>query len=199
MKHSVFVLCLFVCVVFLASPVQAIPISFNFSSGENLELSSLALQTEGLQLAVAAADAAGAAAVITQTQEGLGVYRGGSDAKALDGYGVDDLLLFSFSSAVRLISVSFSLVEAGDSFTLLVDGNQYFKAPLLTPYVDFVAGNFVGKLFVFSADEDRADYRIQQIIVDDLSAAPVPEPSSWMLLSLGVAGLAGFGRFRRNN
>jgi|GEM_PF-1487287 len=198
MKRFVVVLGLLVCSIFLAGPVLAVPVTFDFSSPESLDHSALTLRVDDLQLDLLASDARGDEATITQNTDGLGVDRGGSDAAVLDGYGVDDLLIFSFRSSVSLISVDFSRIEEGDSFTLLVDDQRFYKSALETERFDFLSESLTGERFVFSADENKADYRIRQMVVDDLSAAPVPEPSSWIVLLIGLGCLVVGSRLGRH-
>lgn len=181
------VLCLFVCQFVFVTQVFAIPVTFDFSVDVSLERPDLFMLVDGVALAITASDANDAVAEISQTDDGLGVYRGNSDSKVLDSGGIDDVLSLSFSELVTLQYVHFSSVEAGDSFSLLVDGGTGLNSLLTDELFDFSVFALTGNLFVFSAVLDNADYRIRSITVD--APVPTPEPATWLMLCCGLTGL----------
>ena len=91
----------------------------------------------------------------------------------------------------------FSLVQAGDDYSLMVDGTLSQAGAIPLSGVENFA--ITGHQFDFGVMGRDDDYRLQQIVVDDLSdsSAPVPEPATWVLLLVGLVGLVGRYKLRR--
>jgi len=196
MKRFVAVLCLTCCSLFLSWPVLAVPITFDFSTNEitNGSHPALYIQTMGLNVQVSASeDPHQTPLLVHKYTGGLGVDSGSGDSKMVDNSGPDELLHFLFAKEVRLLQVIFSYVDSGDEYRLLVDGSLLLSEAIPSLVVNYAAN---GSRFAFGATDSNDDYRIQQFTVDDLSAAPVPEPSTWILLLVGLAVLAGRRGFR---
>jgi len=190
MKSFVAVLCLTVCIILAGGPAQAVPITFDFSANPVADglYSEIDLQNSGVKVHIFATDEDDKGQTVSKLGSGLGVFSGGTESKVLDGSGPDEWLHFNFDAPVKLLQVMFSLVQATDGFSLWVDGALVNSEAIpLTGLADFAVA---GSRFDFGVMDNDDDYRIKKIVVDDFSVAPVPEPASWVLLSLGLAVLS---------
>lgn len=128
--------------------------------------------------------------VVTKNNEGLGVGEDfgifGSISSDIDGL-IDDLITFTFSQAVDLSTMAFSLVDADDDFDLFIDGVLVSEENNIA---SLAAGTFgIGTSFSIGADAITDDFRIASIEV-----SAVPLPASALLL---LAGIGGLGALRR--
>lgn len=131
---------------------------------------------------------------LSRTTEGLGVRGGGLglDSPELDGQ-IDERMTFTFTEAVRLISVSFNFFDDDDPYNVLVD----FGSGLVTvasgamdnPFV-FAPGT-ISDTFRIAVDGNASAFRVSSITV-----AAVPLPAGGLLLLGGLAGLAALRRRR---
>lgn len=184
--------CVFFCllVLFGTPTVFALPVTFDLTVS-NTAFTYSAIPTN---LTVGASFEGGNSAEVTWTTSGLGVLASadGDTTKTLDGDALD-ALEFYFDRSVQLLMATFSWVNSQDHFSLLVDGLEAFeKRPVLESF-DFSQLGLFGDHFTFSAADGDDSFRISSITVN--APAPVPEPSTWLLLSVGIGGLA-FGRRR---
>jgi hypothetical protein len=131
---------------------------------------------------------------LSRAADGLGVRGGGLglDSPELDGQ-VDERLTFTFSHAVRLISVTFSFIDGDDEYDVLVDVGSGLAPVALdalsNPFL--FAADAVGTAFRIAVDGNASAFRVSSI-----TFAPVPLPAGGLLLLGGLAGLAALRRRR---
>jgi hypothetical protein len=136
---------------------------------------------------------------VDPTSDGLGV-AGASAPGQIDGSGVDEFLVLTFSRPVTLTSGTFSRVNNDDDFALLVDGSPAFSGDLADLFpgtgflndipFDFTSFALTGREFQFTAFEENDDYTLSTLTV-----RPVPEPSA--ILGSFVFGAFGVAFARR--
>lgn len=144
---------------------------------------------------------------ITTSSSGLGVVNGPRDVAyfpgsstspegdylslgtQIDGRNQDDWLVFSFNTAVRLISVTLGSFNPndpyGDNAFISVDGGPVER--ISTKVYEF--GDVIAQSFRVEAREKDDEF-----VVKKFTVAPIPLPASALLL---LGGLAGFGLMRR--
>jgi hypothetical protein len=117
----------------------------------------------------------------------------------LDGSSGFDSLTFSFSGLVTLLDARFSYVDSGgdgDEFSLQAG---LFNDSYTIPEVGLITNlSISANEFIFGVTDANDDYRIASMIVnfDDQAPVPTPEPSTWLLLGSGLAGLIFWQRKR---
>lgn len=183
--------------------------SLGFSrSGLNLTVTALQAVPSILvgQWGAVTAASNGAGAGVYFGNTGLGVYLGGTDDNSMDGADGpaggsdrDEALIFRFDRVVTLTAVNFGRWDGRVNYAGTFDP---FQGDLVRLHVDGVTSlhyggaddhpslSFTGTEFMFLADEDGTNVRIQDLDV----TFSVPEPAG---LSLAVIGLAGLGGVRR--
>ena len=123
---------------------------------------------------------------------GLGVDRGFFDSDDVDGFGPNDIIVFSFSQAVTLNAASFASFDGflPDEFVLFA-GDDLGDLTAFTEFAigDRVALDVVGRVFGIGARSFEDDF-----VVTALDFAPVPIPGAAALM---ITGLGGLGLARR--
>ena len=115
----------------------------------------------------------------------------------VDGNNGNEVLIFSFSQQVSLISALFAAVDSNDGFDLFIDSNNDGVLERIPQDNDipggnlanFAALNLVGKLFGIGASGSNDEWKLAALTVRAV-VSDVPLPAA---LPLFLAGVAGFG------
>jgi hypothetical protein len=177
---------------------MATPVTFDFTNGlETYDTSSADFWgSDGTTMLTASATPEDKRNLYLGTA-GLGVYAEGDYANGenyqVDGWGIQESILFTFESNVTLLSATFGHVGSNDDFTLFVNDAEVLQA-LITPQTPYVFENlWISDNFEFKALEKNDDFYIASITVDN---APVPEPTTMLLFGTGLLGLVSYNRKR---
>lgn len=167
--------------------------------------SSLNFTSNGIGLAITAVSPSDNAKV-TYRWDGIGVYAGGLDAGELNSsllHTPGDALLLSFSQAVSLNSIAFSLWEGNslgalDKATITTGGQTYALSAALNDG-GFVVDTFgltgvipAGQYFLLQAQGSVSSFRLA-----GLNVSAVPEAGTVAMFGFGLAGVALIARRRR--
>jgi hypothetical protein len=132
---------------------------------------------------------------------GLGVISQPTDSnQMIDGgnNNLNDLLLLTFSSAVRITGIAFAGVDTHptggpDIANFTIDGSSAGNAAIDTSgFPAFLAVNWVGTTFGISALGTTDEFLIRAIQV-----TPVPVPAAGILFASGIAGIAALSRKKK--
>lgn len=135
---------------------------------------------------------------ITQNSEGLGVDNnngtGGSDGSDVDGFGSNDILIFSFLKPVKLFDVIFENVSGNDDFVFYLPGAtpSGTENDIVGPFGFgdegfFSFGGLTTSTFGIGALGGNDDFRVSSI---DVAAVPLPAAGFVLLSALAGAGVA---------
>ena len=180
---------------------NANPIQYDFSNGTDpntFDYSSLDFTVGGVIVtATATYDGFIEAAGVNWLGGGLGVESPvpNNDNNNIDGQGQDDYLTFTFDFAVELTAFNFGNDDNTDEFDLYVGTTRVLRnqetdvgwATFATPYV--------GTSFTVRANQNNDNFAVKNMRVN--ATAPVPEPSTILLMGLGLAGLVGYNSKRK--
>ncbi len=129
---------------------------------------------------------------------GLGVVSQNDTNHEIDG-GVTplsiykDMLLLTFTTAVKIAKISFSRVDGNDDATFTVDGNAMGTMALSGfDWPNYLSVGFTGTVFGISALQQNDNFKIRSIQV-----TPIPLPPAVLLLASGIAGICGLSRRKR--
>jgi len=196
MKKLIFGIGIMVIMVAMAQSAQAMNIiSYNFGGGPGTNSASKAFTTSGVTTtATATWDGFSNAGLVNHGTSGLGVWNtGGSDSNNIDGDGRNDYLHMTFGSMTTLRGLYLSHDDSNDFYDLYVDGTKVINnASAHGDWDDFATGLYQGFTFTIRADGSSDDYTLYGMRIEN----PVPEPTTVLLMSIGIAGLIG-GAARR--
>lgn len=176
----------------LAAPARALSFDLSRSSGRTAVPSILFPGENGLSLTVTADPTN---RNVFQNKKGLGVtidVKGDSDINEVDGNGVAETLILTFSERVKLSSAVFSRVQRNDQFQLFVDDNLVLNGTQNNfdisgrghgRRVDF-SSMIVGRKFGFFAQQANDDFLLSSV---DVTSVPVPGAVLPGLVGLGTA------------
>lgn len=128
---------------------------------------------------------------VIQATSGLGEKsRDSGDSRKLDGKGSKELLTFSFSSNVKIESVTFRRIGKDSQVTGFVDGVMLGHA-LVRRFMDVSALDLISDNFGIGAGDRKSAFRIASITV-----STVPLPAGGLLLGSALVGLSRLRRKR---
>ncbi|WP_143710392.1 VPLPA-CTERM sorting domain-containing protein [Tabrizicola sp. TH137] len=189
-----------------AASAAPVTLSYDFTGG-NATADSLLFSQGGVDLTVTghlytAPETINSAVQVDRGQNGLGVcgslpvgQEGRCRSPLLDGgAGANDneVLKFSFSSAVSLLSISFFNNDTNDVFDFFIGAPLDFQFDFLTPsqgqrVYSFASPNPVGSLFGIGIRGNTDQVRIAGLSVQyDTAVVPLP-PAGFLLLGAVVA------------
>ncbi|MEM9798571.1 MAG: VPLPA-CTERM sorting domain-containing protein [Pseudomonadota bacterium] len=201
----------------VAGTAQAASITFDYTgvgggaAPTAQTVDGITATVSGLKCAAGGCDPVG----VQQWFNGLGIKAKNGwrdhDSHQVDGYNGDDIVVFAFSEAVRIISASFSYVDPNDDVTLFsVSGTSVTAGEKGRIGVDgpfsggagnggdtgsyTFAGLFEGETFGFGAVDAYDNWKLASVTVESIAAVPLPA-AGWMLLA-GLGGLAAMRRRR---
>ena len=205
-----------VCAALVLSAPAGAAVTFDFSGGSGAA-TSYSFDTDGISLTVWGGHYAGAEirtsaqtgsgkkssvdfAMVTRDDDGLGVEIGHKDQGGTDGHrDTDDVIVFDFGSAVRIIDLVFGDADNSDDFRLFggdltlqssfsLSGSHHDRA--LFSFSD----GWTTSRFGIGAIDINDNFRILSLTVDRIVADPspelpgvpgVPEPSTWLMMIVG--------------
>ena len=134
-------------------------------------------------------------AALDVSSYGLALRNSILDSHLIDGFVLQDVVLFDFDQAVRLTGLGFSFVDADDDFVLFTaDASGTLSAfSLMDVLSGTVALDVVGRSFGIGAFDASDAFKLTTLSFD---VAPVPVPAALPLFLAGM-GLAGMARRRR--
>lgn len=174
----------------------AATVTFNFSGGY-LRAPTLSFSQGALNLLVTASHfrpvtgAITGGGKVTRVNTGLGERTGlGDDTGRLDGTGGRELLLFAFSSKVKIENISFSVIKPGSIVTGFVNDVMLGRTAV-HPFMDVSSLNLAADNFGIGAGSNKSAFRIASITV-----STVPLPAGGLLLGTALFGLTRLRRKR---
>jgi PEP-CTERM motif len=124
------------------------------------------------------------ASLITGLQNVQSIAVSGSDLFILNGTNIDNLVVSEYDTSGNVINASLITGLASVYSIAIADGN--LLAPSKTSVAEYdLSGNLINASFA------------PGYLDDQLFVVLSPEPSTWVLLAIGAAGLLAFGRRKR--
>ena len=132
---------------------------------------------------------------VTRASGGHGVNAGRFDSNELDGFGVNEVLIFTFDQEVTLGDVAFSSVGLFDTFSFFAGANTPWDFSGAALASNFDLSGYTGTVFGIGTINPLSSFRIASLeaTAKDVTA-PVPLPAAGFVLLGGVAALAGLRR-----
>ncbi len=179
-----------------ASTASAASIMFDFSGNEG-EMTSFTQTKDGLKITATGELVDGTPRNLFRDGDGFGIFGGGTENKQIDGVNTNkrETLNLNFDKLVTLLSATFTKVDTGDNFKLLVDGNQFISSTPIpgSGTFDFTSLKATGTDLGFSINDSDDDYFLKSVTVKE-----VPEPTT-ILGSLLVSGFGAMFYKKRKN
>lgn len=188
--------------------------TFNFLGGDSAIHSVINQTIDGISLTVMPQFSIDPASTLSPTwydfagQVGRGIYDGSTglgvksydgDNSDLDGSRLLESLVFTFDSTVSLTSIFFGGMGSNDDFNLDVDGVNVLRDVAPNPSgisalrnSAFLLSGYTGSVFRIWADGSSDDFRVGNVVVQ-----PVPEPTTWLMMLMGLFLMTGIMRYRR--
>lgn len=169
--------------------------TFDFS-GPTGSGSSYSYNVDGIGLTITAQSyLVEAPLTVTRASGGHGVNSGRFDSNELDGFGINEVLIFTFDQEVTLGNVAFSNVGWLDTFSFFSGSNTPWDFSGAALASNFDLSGYTGTVFGIGTINPLSSFRIASLEATATDApAPVPLPAAGFVLLGGVAALAAVRR-----
>lgn len=175
-------------VVAAALPAMAQAADFNLTGGSGTTASAT-FSSGGIGLTVTGPSLGGSLDV-TRSSGGLGVSTGFLDAA---GIGNNESLTLTFSQVVNLTSLKLAEWDIPDNATLSwAGGSRNLVGDGIVSTDTETLSGVVGQVFTLKGTSALTTFRLNGLT----AVAAVPEPSTYALMGLGLAGIAAVRRRR---
>ena len=134
-------------------------------------------------------------ATLVKSANGLGVQSGG-ESKYLDGKNPNnyrEFLRFDFLEEVTVTGISFYGFDKNDHFDFYAGSTKVLSGR--ANVADVALNNYTSTWFQLFTKDKKDEYYLKSLTIAD-PASPVPEPTTFLLLGAGLAGIGAYSRKR---
>jgi len=167
--------------------------SFDISSGD-LDLTVSAGYFDAATGDVTPGGLFGTALVGTTAGSGLGVSNFFDTNSEIDGFGFDDIAIFSFNKEVKFESVTFLNLDNDDEFTFFAGDPLAVQGFDLAMDTDLALSNYISTMFGIGASDGGFFSPTDNFTIASISVTAVPLPSSLLLFGGALLGMGWLSR-----